>query len=71
MMHLLSQIRTGVRSFLGLDWLSESKKIASESRKQREIEKAKSGVDPHDFARWLQDPRDYRTPRRRANHETK
>lgn len=63
MSQLLTRINNATRSFLGLDWLDEAKDIAEAAKRQREEDEAQANRDPHDMARWLQEPRDYRRPR--------
>ena len=63
MSHLFTALKERTRTYLGLDWLSEARVIAEEARQQREEDEAKAKREPHDFARWLQDPKDYRRPR--------
>jgi hypothetical protein len=63
MRNLFAWVVTHVRAFLGLDWLAEAREIAEAARRQREEDEARANRDPHDFARWLQDPKAYRRPR--------
>ena len=63
MIHLFTALKERTRSYLGLDWLSEARDIAEAARRQREEDEAQANRDPHDMARWLQDPKDYRRPR--------
>jgi len=63
MSHLFTALKERTRTYLGLDWLSEARDIAEEARRQREEDKAKAKRDPHDMARWLREPKEYRRPR--------
>ena len=51
-----------LREALGLNWIAEARAIAEAARKQREEDEARANRDPHDFARWLQEPAAYRRP---------
>lgn len=62
-MSILNAAATRLREALGLDWLQEARDIAEAARRQREEDEARAQRDPHDFARWLQDPQPYRRPR--------
>lgn len=59
---MMHQIIARIRTYLGLDWLAEAREIAEAARRQREEDEAKAGRDPHDFARWLREPKEYRRP---------
>lgn len=61
-MSILNAAASRVREALGLDWLQEAREIAETARKQREEDESRANRDPHDFARWLQEPRTYRRP---------
>ena len=47
------------------DWYDEMKAIADDAERQRLEDEARVTTDPHDMARWLQDPKAYRRPARR------
>lgn len=61
-MSILQRISDHARAMLGLDWLQEARDIAESARQQREEDEARANRDPHDFARWLQEPSTYRRP---------
>lgn len=67
-MSFLHAVTSRVRVFLGLDWLEEARDIAEAARRQREEDEARANREPHDFARWIQDPKEYRRPAQNGGH---
>lgn len=61
-MSILHAVTSRVREALGIEWIIEAREIAEQARRQREEDEARANRDPHDFARWLQDPKPYRRP---------
>jgi len=62
-MKLLQATLDTLREALGINWIVEAREIAEQARRQRDEDEARAQRDPHDMARWLREPREYRRPK--------